>query len=140
MGDCYLLASLAALAQQPERLKSLFGEKHVTEDGHWVNHGLPAMWGTEIKKCSDWLFFFFGWVGGNKSSPKLVAVYGISFIGFSDNYFVFRSFRFASRRKMLHLKVLPSKYGGGSFETFLKPRVGCLGQRRQISASKASTQ
>lgn len=49
VGDCYLLASLAALAQQPERLKSLFGEKHITEDGNWVNHGLPPMWGTEIK-------------------------------------------------------------------------------------------
>ncbi|CAL1169237.1 unnamed protein product [Cladocopium goreaui] len=36
VGDCYLLASLAALAQQPERLKSLFGEKHITEDGKYT--------------------------------------------------------------------------------------------------------
>ena len=36
VGDCYLLASLAALAQQPQRLKSLFAEKHLTEDGKYT--------------------------------------------------------------------------------------------------------
>ena len=36
LGNCYLLASLAALAQQPQRLKSLFSEKHLTEDGKYT--------------------------------------------------------------------------------------------------------
>lgn len=36
VGDCYLLASLSALAQQPQRLKNLFSEKHLTEDGKYT--------------------------------------------------------------------------------------------------------
>lgn len=36
MGDCYVLATLGALAQQPQRLKSLFGEKYMTPDGKYT--------------------------------------------------------------------------------------------------------
>jgi len=36
VGDCYVLATLGALAQQPQRLKSLFGEKYMTPDGKYT--------------------------------------------------------------------------------------------------------
>eukprot|EP00438_Fugacium_kawagutii_P028066 Skav223915 [mRNA] locus=scaffold2593:225449:227415:+ [translate_table: standard] len=36
VGDCFFLASLSALAQQPQHLKRLFSEKHMTEDGKYT--------------------------------------------------------------------------------------------------------
>lgn len=33
VGDCWLMSSIACMATHPSKLKSLFKEKHLTEDG-----------------------------------------------------------------------------------------------------------
>ena len=35
VGDCWLVCALSALAAHPEKLKSLFGTKHIPEDGKY---------------------------------------------------------------------------------------------------------
>ena len=47
MGDCYVLATLGALAQQPQRLKSLFGEKYITPDGKYTVPWVFSNWKSE---------------------------------------------------------------------------------------------
>ena len=35
LGDCWLMAALSCLSDHPQKLKSLFGSRHITEDG-WI--------------------------------------------------------------------------------------------------------
>eukprot|EP00913_Durusdinium_trenchii_P035524 g33244.t1 len=47
LGDCWLMSSLSCLGSHPQKLKSLFSSKHLTEDGKY------SIWLFDIEK-SEW--------------------------------------------------------------------------------------
>ena len=64
LGDCWLMAALSALSDHPQKLKSLFGSRHLTEDPKFswsgfcdhVGRHFVVNLGNDRNKMKQWCF------------------------------------------------------------------------------------